>query len=32
MIMIIRDFESFGEKGLSDKRQRLRFEHYEEKR
>ncbi len=27
-----RDFESFAEKGLSEKRQRLRYEHYEEKR
>ena len=31
-IMWNRDFESFAEKDLSEKRQRLRYEHYEEKR
>ena len=32
LIFTIRDFESFAEKGLTEKRQRLRFEHYDEKR
>lgn len=27
-----REYESFAEKGLSEKRQMLRYEHYEEKR
>ena len=27
-----RDVEYFAEKGVSDKRQKLRYEHYEEKR
>jgi hypothetical protein len=29
---MLRDLESFAEKGVSDKRQKLRYEHYEEKR
>lgn len=29
---VCRDLESFAEKGLSDKRKQLRYEHYEEKR
>ena len=31
-VKLNRDYESFAEKGLSDKRQMLRYEHYEEKR
>ena len=31
-MLLLRDLESFAEKGLSEKRQQLRFEHYEEKR
>ena len=32
LLIKIRDLESFAEKGVSDKRQKLRYEHYEEKR
>lgn len=32
VLFLCSDYENFAEKGLSEVRQRLRYEHYEEKR